>query len=190
RRRRRAPRDRRRRHGARRLRTRAGVEFRDVPAGHPMTSFTSSPAWRALLEHRSSLAGRIDDLWRDDPQRGTALTLGCAGVAVDFSKQRITPRTVDLLVALARERDLPAAIERLFTGERVNATESRPALHTALRGDEHVSVDGVDVLPEVQRHRERIRVFAQAVRDGHWKGATGARFTHVLALGIGGSSLG
>ena len=155
-----------------------------------MASFTSSPAWRALLEHRESLGRRADALWREDPERGDALTLGCGGIAVDLSKQRITPATVDLLVALARERNVPASIERLFAGERVNATESRPALHTALRGDEHVAVDGVDVLPEVQRHRNRLRVFAQAVRDGQWKGATGARFTHVLALGIGGSSLG
>ncbi|HUI99253.1 MAG TPA: glucose-6-phosphate isomerase [Usitatibacter sp.] len=156
-----------------------------------MSSFTSSPAWRALLEHRDALAARrIDELWRADPERGSGFAFGCAGVAVDFSKQRITRETLQLLVALARERGLPAAIEKLFTGERVNATEKRPALHTALRGDEHVAVDGVDVLPEVQRHRERMRVFAQAVREGQWKGASGKRFTHVLAIGIGGSALG
>jgi glucose-6-phosphate isomerase len=156
-----------------------------------MPSFTSSPAWRALVEHRDALAARrIEDLWREDAERGASLTFGCAGIALDFSKQRVTRETLQLLVALARERGLPAAIERLFNGERVNATEKRPALHMALRGDEHVLVDGVDVLPEVQRHRERMRVFAQAVRGGQWKGASGARFTHVLAIGIGGSALG
>ncbi len=156
-----------------------------------MPSFTSSPAWQALLEHRDALGGeRMDRMWRDDPGRGAALSFGCAGIGVDLSKQRATPRTLELLVALARERGVLAAIERLFTGQRVNASEDRPALHTALRGDEHVEVDGVDVLAEVQRHRERMRVFAQAVREGHWKGATGERFTHVLALGIGGSALG
>ena len=156
-----------------------------------MSSFTSSPAWRSLLEHRETLAARrLEELWRDDPERGSELTFACAGVGVDFSKQRVTRETVQLLVALARERGLPAAIEKLFTGERVNATENRPALHTALRGDEHVAVDGVDVLPEVQRHRERMRVFAQAVRGGQWKGVSGKRFTHVLAIGIGGSALG
>ena len=156
-----------------------------------MTSFTSSPAWRALLAHRDALAARrVDDLWRDDPGRGAAFTVGCAGIAVDLSKQRLTRETVELLVALARERGVAAAVERLFGGERVNASEDRPALHMALRGDEHIAVDGADVLPEVQRHRERMRVFSQAVREGQWKGATGARFTHVLALGIGGSSLG
>ena len=156
-----------------------------------MPPFTSTPAWQALLAHREALAStRLAQLWASDPGRGEALTFSCAGLAVDFSKQRITAETVQLLVALARERGLPAAVEKLFAGERVNATENRPALHTALRGDEHAAVDGHDVLPEVQRNRERMRVFAEAVREGHWKGATGERVTHVLALGIGGSSLG
>jgi glucose-6-phosphate isomerase len=145
----------------------------------------------ALLAHRETLAGRrLSELWEDDPDRGPGLTFRCAGIEVDFSKQRITDETLHLLVALARERGVPAAIERLFTGERVNATENRPALHTALRGDEHVALDGRDLLPEVQRNRARIRTFAQAVREGHWKGHTGERIRHVLALGIGGSALG
>ncbi len=156
-----------------------------------MPSFPSSPAWQALLAHRDQLAARrISELWEDDAGRGAALTFRCAGIAADFSKQRMTAETLALLVALARERGVPAAIERLFAGERVNATEERPALHTALRGDEHVGIGGADLLPEIQRNRERIRVFAQAVREGHWKGHTGQRFRHVLALGIGGSALG
>ncbi|HUL57085.1 MAG TPA: glucose-6-phosphate isomerase [Usitatibacter sp.] len=156
-----------------------------------MPSLSSSPAWQALLAHRDALAStRVASLWQGDAQRGEALTFRCAGIAADFSKQRLTAETVTLLTALARERGVPAAIERLFTGERVNVTENRPALHTALRGDEHVVVDGVDLLPEIQRNRERIRVFSQAVRDGLWKGHTHERFTHVLAIGIGGSALG
>jgi glucose-6-phosphate isomerase len=133
---------------------------------------------------------RVASLWQGDAQRGDAFTFRCAGIAADFSKQRLTAETVSLLVALARERGVPPAIEGLFTGERVNVTENRPALHTALRGDEHVVVDGTDLLPEIQRSRERIRVFSQAVRDGLWKGYTHERFTHVLAVGIGGSALG
>jgi glucose-6-phosphate isomerase len=156
-----------------------------------MPNFTSTPAWQALLQHRDALADkRLAQLWSEDPGRGPALTFPCAGIAVDFSKQRLTAETLALLVELARERDLPAAVERLFTGERVNVTEDRPALHTALRGDEHVSADGEDVLSQVQRNRERMRVFAEAVRAGLWKGATGKPVAHVLALGIGGSSLG
>ena len=156
-----------------------------------MQQFSTSPAWQALLAHRDALAGkRISELWEEDPGRGPALTFRCAGIEADFSKQRIDAETVRLLMALARERGVPAAIERLFTGERVNVTERRPALHTALRGDEHVKVDGEDLLPEIQRNRERMRVLSEAVRDGHWKGQTGARIKHVLALGIGGSALG
>jgi glucose-6-phosphate isomerase len=156
-----------------------------------MTDFPSSAAWQALLAHRDSLAGtRLSQLWEEDPQRGAALTRTCAGISVDFSKQRATRETIELLAALARERGLPEAIERLFTGERVNLTEGRPALHMALRGDEHVKVDGVDLLPEIQRHRERMRVIAQAVRSGQWKGQTGEAIRHVLAIGIGGSALG
>ncbi len=85
---------------------------------------------------------------------------------------------------------MPGAIERLFTGQHVNATEDRPALHTALRGDEKVTADGEDVLAHVQRCRERMRVLSTAVRDGSWKGATGKPVRHVLSLGIGGSYLG
>ena len=156
-----------------------------------MPNFTTSPAWQALLAYRDALAGtRMAQLWAADPGRGDALTFRCAGMAADFSKQRIDARGVGLLAALARDCGLGAAIEALFSGARVNTTENRPALHAALRGDEHVMVDGVDQRPELQREHERMRVFAEAVRAGQWKGATGARFTHVLALGIGGSSLG
>ncbi|HUP31159.1 MAG TPA: glucose-6-phosphate isomerase [Usitatibacter sp.] len=156
-----------------------------------MPSFSTTPAWHALLAHRDALAGRrISELWEEDEGRGTALTFTCAGIAADFSKQRVTSETLALLVALARDRGLPSAIERLFAGERMNTTENRAALHTALRGDERVTVEGQDVRPEIQRNRERMRVFSQAVRDGQWKGMTGAKFTHVLALGIGGSALG
>src|SRR5512144_2590690 len=111
-----------------------------------MTSFPSSAAWQALLAHRDALASRrVSELWESDPERGPALTCTCAGLAVDFGKQRLTRETIDLLAALARERGVPAMIERLFSGERVNNTENRPALHMALRGDEHVSFDGHDL---------------------------------------------
>ncbi len=156
-----------------------------------MPSFDTSAAWQALIAHREAIARRrISELWEEDPGRGSTLTFNCAGIAADFSKQHVTAETVALLAALARERGLPAMIERLFAGERVNTSEDRPALHAALRGEERVLLDGEDVLSEVQRNRERMRVFSQAVREGQWKGATGLAFTHVLALGIGGSALG
>ena len=156
-----------------------------------MSSPTSSPAWQALEAHRERIAAqRVDELFAADPGRGPAFTFACGALTVDFSKQRMTQETLERLVALARERDVSGAIERLFTGQRVNTTENRPALHTALRGDEKVVADGEDVLAHVQRCRERMRVFSTAVRDGSWKGATGAPISHVVALGIGGSYLG
>jgi glucose-6-phosphate isomerase len=156
-----------------------------------MSPFTDTPSWHALLAHRDALAATpLDALWKGDAGRGPSFTFQCAGIAVDFSKQRADAQTLQLLTALARERDLPACIATLFSGEKVNVTEGRPALHMALRGDEHVSVDGHDVYPDIEGNRSRMRVFAEAVRGGQWKGATGERFTHVLALGIGGSSLG
>jgi len=156
-----------------------------------MTPFPDSAAWRALLGHREALAGATArDHWQSDPGRGAALTISCAGLAFDFSRQNVTPDTIAALCALARERELPKMIERLFAGEHVNPTEDRAAMHMALRGDEHANVDGADVLPLVQRGRERLRAFSQAVREGHWKGAGGERFRDVVGLGIGGSSLG
>ena len=139
-----------------------------------MSSLTQSAAWRALAAHRDALSGqRLGALWQADSARGEKLTFPCAGIAMDLSKQRITQETISLLVDLARERGVPAGIERLFTGERINTSENRPVLHTALRGDERVLVDGEDVRPHVTRVHERMRTFSQAVRDGEWKGATG-----------------
>lgn len=156
-----------------------------------MANFTTSTAWIALCAHRDAHAGRtLADLWRADPARGPALTFECAGLAADFSKQRVDLDTVRLLADLARERGLAEAIAGLFGGERVNTTENRAALHTALRGEERVTLDGEDLTPAIQRCRERMRVVSEAVRRGDWKGATGERFTHVLAIGIGGSALG
>jgi len=156
-----------------------------------MSSSSSSPVWRALEKHRDEIAAqRVDAMFAADPGRGRAFTFACAGLAVDFSKQRIDAATLDRLVALARERDVAGAIERLFAGERVNVTEERAALHTAMRGDERVVADGEDVLASVQRCRSRMRVFATAVRDGSWRGASGKKIASVLALGIGGSYLG
>jgi glucose-6-phosphate isomerase len=164
---------------------------RKLPRIDPMTRPDPTTAWLDLAAHRDALAGRrIASFFDEDPGRGSALTFPFAGLAVDFSKQRITAGTLALLLALARERDMTAAIERLFAGAEVNPTEGRPALHTAVRGEEHVLLDGVDILPDVQRGRERLRSFAAAVREGRWKGATGQPLRAVLALGIGGSSLG
>lgn len=156
-----------------------------------MSSLVQSPAWQALAALRDGTADvRVAQLFEADPGRGPALTFACAGLAVDFSRERLTVETIVQLLALARARGIPESIDHLFAGVHVNATEGRPALHTALRGDEHVMVDGEDMLPAIQRNRERMRSFSGAVREGLWKSATGEPIRHVLSLGIGGSYLG
>jgi glucose-6-phosphate isomerase len=156
-----------------------------------VTPFPETPAWKALLAHRDELGGATArEHWKADADRGVKFTVASAGLVVDFSKQNATSDTLAALCAFARERELPQMTARLFAGEHVNPTEDRAAMHMALRGDEHATVDGVDVLADVQRGRERLRSFSQGVRDGLWKGAGGQRLTHVVGLGIGGSSLG
>jgi glucose-6-phosphate isomerase len=131
-------------------------------------------------------------LFAADPTRGERLVGEAAGLYLDYSKQRVTDETLALLFALADACGLQAHIAAMFRGERVNATEQRPALHIALRApaDERIEVEGVDVVPEVHAVLERMGSFAERVRDGEWTGFTGKRIRNVVNIGIGGSDLG
>lgn len=150
-----------------------------------------SPAWNALSAHRDALSGhRIEHLFTEGLERGPSFTFNCGSLALDLSKQRLTGETIRLLLGLADECNVAQARERLFSGAAVNVTENRPALHTALRGEERVRVGNTDVMPGIERDRERIRTLVTAVREGAWKGITGKTLTQVLAIGIGGSYLG
>ncbi|MEY2897912.1 MAG: hypothetical protein RL669_2181, partial [Pseudomonadota bacterium] len=151
------------------------------------------PAWRALERHAERIeAVHLRDLFAADPARGTRYAAEAAGLYLDYAKQRIDDAALAALLDLAREAELAARVEALFTGERVNASEQRPALHTALRApaDEVILVDGRNVLPDIQAVLERMRVFARAVRGGDWRGHTGRPIRAVVNLGIGGSDLG
>ncbi|MGE5226353.1 MAG: glucose-6-phosphate isomerase [Planctomycetaceae bacterium] len=153
----------------------------------------AAPAWRALARHHEDVRDlHLRTLFAEDPGRAGRFVFEGAGLRLDLSKHRITDETVRLLVALARERALPERIEAMFRGERVNPTEDRPALHTALRAprDERLVVDGVDVVAEVHAVLERMASFAAQVRSGAWTGATGERLRNVVNIGIGGSDLG
>ncbi|WP_433593879.1 glucose-6-phosphate isomerase [Nocardia sp. CA-145437] len=154
---------------------------------------TGSPAWARLAAHREEFAGeRISELFGRTPDRGPAMTVEHDGIVLDYSKNLVTGETIDLLVELAAERGLAAGVEAMFTGAPINVTERRAVLHTALRApaDAVVEVDGVDVVPAVQRTLERMAGFAQAVRSGEWRGATGEPIEAVVNIGIGGSDLG
>ncbi len=156
------------------------------------SSRTQLPAWRALAEHRRALAGtHLRELFAGDPGRHERFSIGLGGLLFDYSKQRVTADTMRLLVQLARECELEAAIERLLSGERVNFTENRPALHTALRAG---TAGGrgltADVLSQVRAADQRMEEFCVGVRSGAIKGATGEPFADIVNIGIGGSSLG
>jgi glucose-6-phosphate isomerase len=156
-------------------------------------SLTGRPAWKALAAHCQAARGlHLRQLFADDPLRGERMTVEAAGIYLDYSKHRITDETIRLLAGLAQECGLRERIAAMFRGERINVTEDRAVLHTALRAPESakVVVDGVDVVPEVQEVLKRMAAFSRAVRDGEWRGHTGRRMRNVISIGIGGSDLG
>jgi len=157
------------------------------------TGGTSGAAWAALERHYEAIKDvQMRGLFAKDPGRGERLTAEGAGLHLDYSKNRITDETIALLTALAEEAGLKERIEAMFNGERINVSENRPALHTALRLPKGASltVDGVDVVAEVHQVLDRMATFAEKVRSGEWRGHTGRRIRNVVNIGIGGSDLG
>ena len=151
-----------------------------------------APAWKALQGHAKTLHGtHLRDLL-DQPGRFAAFSRQQGECLLDFSRNRITADTLNLLIALAGEREVPGRIQALFAGEVVNGTENRPAQHMALRGPPSppLLVKGADIRLEIEAERERMLDLAEAVRTGEYRGATGARIRHVVNIGIGGSDLG
>jgi glucose-6-phosphate isomerase len=149
--------------------------------------------WRALQHHAGALeATTLRGLFADDPRRGEEMTLDAGDLHLDWSKNLVTPETTALLVALARRAGVEERRDAMFRGERINSTEGRPVLHTALRAprDEVIEVDGHDVVPDVHAVLDRVCDLAERVRSGAWTGATGKRIRTVVNIGIGGSDLG
>ena len=150
-------------------------------------------AWSDLEQHRDQLVdGSLRDLFAADPERGERLAVGVGDLWVDYSKQPVTDETISLLVDLAAQRDVPGFIGRMLSGERVNTTEDRPALHTALRAPAGtaVMVDGTDVAPVVRETLGRMADVAKRLRSGRLQGAIGRPISALVSLGIGGSHLG
>jgi glucose-6-phosphate isomerase len=153
----------------------------------------SSPAMTALHRHAKAMEKTdLRTLFAADAKRFSKFSLEDKGFLVDFSKQRITARTMALLFALADERGVLAHRDRMFAGEAINSTEGRAVLHVALRNrsDQSVRVDGKDIMPDIRAVLAAMAAFASKVRNGSIKGATGKRFTDVVNIGIGGSDLG
>ena len=154
---------------------------------------TRRPAWKALTAHCKKVKGvHLRDLFAADPKRGERLTAEAAGLFLDYSKNRITDDTLKLLVRLAEESGLHGRIEAMFRGDKINITEKRAVLHTALRApvDAMIMVDGANVVPEVHAVLEKMAGFCQRVRRGEWKGHTGKPIKNIVNIGIGGSDLG
>ncbi len=156
-----------------------------------MPARTTLPAWKKLVEHQRAASGlHLREFFAADPERFRKFSLAAGDMLLDYSRQAVSDETMRLLVALARECGLEAEVTRLFAGARVNATENRAALHTALRADAPVLLDGRDVTRDVAGTLAAMRRFATGVRAGRVKGATGRAFTDVVNVGIGGSDLG
>ena len=155
---------------------------------------TNTQAWKALEAHQSQLANTtIADLFKQEQNRFNDYSLTFENqILVDFSKNKINRETLKLLYQLAKESALDEAINAMFTGEKINRTENRAVLHTALRNRSNtpVYVDGKDVMPEVNAVLAKMSAFCDRVISGEWKGYTGKAITDVVNIGIGGSDLG
>src|SRR3954471_13488283 len=157
------------------------------------TELRERPAYRALEAHFGEIRARhLRELFAEDPERGTRLTVEAEGLFLDYSKNRVTDETLRLLAELAEQSGLRERIHAMFGGEHINLTEDRAVLHVALRAPRGSSIttEGTDVVPEVHAVLDRMAAFAEAIRSGEWTGHTGKRIRNVVNIGIGGSDLG
>jgi glucose-6-phosphate isomerase len=157
------------------------------------TPLRDRPAYRALEDHCRRIRGvHLRQLFADDPQRGTRMSVEAEGILLDYSKNRATDETLRLLVQLAEQSRLRERIDAMFAGEHINMTEDRAVLHVALRAPAGtpVVVDGADVVAEVHAVLDRMAAFAAEVRAGRWTGHTRRPIRNVVNIGIGGSDLG
>ena len=150
-------------------------------------------AWREFRAHFEHVAElQLCQMFADDPQRAEVFSLEEQGLFLDYAKNRITRESIDLLIKLANEAELPAAISDMFAGKKINKTEGRAVLHTALRAPKssRIELDGVDVVSQVHAVLDNMAEFSEAVRSGQWLGFTGKPVRNVINIGIGGSDLG
>jgi len=158
-----------------------------------MTAFTQTSAYRALRDHATEAKSlQLRQLFQVDPARAERYRIEACGLFLDYSKNLVTDLSLDLLRALAHEQGVAKSREAMFSGARINSTEGRAVLHTALRNlhGGPVLVDGEDVMPAVKRVLAQMETFTGQVRSGAWKGHSGKRIRHVVNIGIGGSDLG
>jgi glucose-6-phosphate isomerase len=165
-------------------------ELRLQPGSTPLIKHR---AWKALQTHYKEIQNvHLRDLFESDPQRGENMTVEAVSIFLDYSKNRVTWETLNLLIQLAEESGLRGRIDAMFRGDKINLTENRAALHVALRvpRDASIVLDGENVVTQVHSVLDRMVGFSNRVRSGEWQGHTGKRIRNVVNIGIGGSDLG
>jgi glucose-6-phosphate isomerase len=158
-----------------------------------MTELTQSSAWKALEAHYAIMKDvQMKDMFAQDSERFNKFSMEFEDTLLDYSKNRISEETMDLLYALAEQQDVKGLAKKMYSGEKINNTEGRAVLHVALRNQSNtpIMVDGKDVMPEVNETLARIKSFTEKVRSGEWKGQTGKSISAIVNIGIGGSDLG
>ena len=158
-----------------------------------MSQINQSPIWQSLNQHKKDIESiSLREMFKSDPNRFNHFHIQFNDLLLDYSKHRISKETISLLVKLAKEADVEGWRNRMFEGEKINSTEHRAVLHTALRNQNISPIisDGEDVMPKVKNVLKKMRRFSEEVRSGQWKGFTGKAITSVINIGIGGSDLG
>ena len=154
---------------------------------------TTTKAWKKLASHFSEMdTFSLKEAFKSSQNRKENFSIVFNDLLLDFSKNKVEQKTIDLLVELANEVELKDAIDKYFSGEVINVTEDRAVLHTALRSnsDEELLIDTKDIRPDIKKALRKIRAFSNKVISGDWKGYTGKRITDIVNIGIGGSDLG
>ena len=158
-----------------------------------MTNLTQQPAWQALLKHKKETENiQMRDLFAEDKNRFEDFHLCFNDILLDYSKNRINKKTMSLLTDLAKQSGVEDWITKMFSGEKINHTENRAVLHTALRnrGTDPVYVDGQNVMPEIQSELDKMRIYSESIRGGQWLGYSGKPIIDIVNIGVGGSDLG
>jgi len=159
----------------------------------PKINPTKTAAWKALSDHQADMKKvQMKDLFAQDPQRFEKMSIQLNDILFDYSKNIITDETLEKLFQLTDDCKLKTAMEAMFNGEKINETEDRAVMHTALRdfSDKSISIDGEDIMPEVREARQKIKSFCEKIHSGEWEGYSGKKIKNIVNIGIGGSDLG
>lgn len=159
----------------------------------PTINPTETAAWKALMSHHAEMKTvQIKDLFKKDSKRFEKMSITLNDIIFDYSKNIITDETLEKLLHLAEDCKVKNAMEAIFDGEKINGTENRAVMHTALRNfsGQSMSIDGEDVMPEVRETRQKMQAFCEKIHSGEWKGYSGKKIKNIVNIGIGGSDLG